>query len=46
MWSATQVPHVLRVMLAMSLGVDEQKIRVVAPDVGGGFGGIAHGGGC
>lgn len=39
MWSATQVPHVLRVMLAMSLGVDEQKVRVVAPDVGGGFGG-------
>ncbi|GDY30220.1 xanthine dehydrogenase family protein molybdopterin-binding subunit [Gandjariella thermophila] len=39
MWSATQVPHILRLMLAMTLGVPEQKIRVIAPDVGGGFGG-------
>ncbi|GAB97547.1 carbon-monoxide dehydrogenase large subunit [Kineosphaera limosa] len=39
MWSATQVPHILRVMLAMVLGVDEAKVRVIAPDVGGGFGG-------
>ncbi|QIZ35676.1 xanthine dehydrogenase family protein molybdopterin-binding subunit [Saccharopolyspora sp. ASAGF58] len=39
MWSATQVPHILRLMLSMSLGVPEQKIRVIAPDVGGGFGG-------
>ena len=38
-YSATQVPHILRTMLAMSLGVDEHKIRVIAPDVGGGFGG-------
>ncbi|MEB3369305.1 xanthine dehydrogenase family protein molybdopterin-binding subunit [Saccharopolyspora mangrovi] len=38
-WSATQVPHILRVMLAMTLGVSESKIRVIAPDVGGGFGG-------
>lgn len=39
MWSATQVPHILRLMLAMTLGVPESKVRVVAPDVGGGFGG-------
>ncbi|GAA0511295.1 carbon-monoxide dehydrogenase large subunit [Saccharopolyspora subtropica] len=39
MWSATQVPHILRLMLAMTLGVPEHKIRVIAPDVGGGFGG-------
>lgn len=39
MWSATQVPHILRVMLAMVTGVPEHKLRVVAPDVGGGFGG-------
>ncbi|GAA4886823.1 xanthine dehydrogenase family protein molybdopterin-binding subunit [Serinicoccus chungangensis] len=39
MWSATQVPHILRLMLAMTLGVDEGKVRVIAPDVGGGFGG-------
>ncbi len=39
LWSATQIPHVLRVLLALSLGVSESKLRVVAPDVGGGFGG-------
>ncbi|RZQ60665.1 xanthine dehydrogenase family protein molybdopterin-binding subunit [Amycolatopsis suaedae] len=39
MWSATQVPHILRLMLAMTLGVPEHKVRVIAPDVGGGFGG-------
>jgi carbon-monoxide dehydrogenase large subunit len=39
MWSATQVPHILRTMLALSLGIPEQKVRVIAPDVGGGFGG-------
>ncbi|GAB3419394.1 xanthine dehydrogenase family protein molybdopterin-binding subunit [Flindersiella endophytica] len=39
MWSATQIPHILRVMLAMVTGTPEHKIRVIAPDVGGGFGG-------
>ena len=39
MWSATQVPHILRLMLSMSLGIPESKVRVIAPDVGGGFGG-------
>src|SRR5699024_2402968 len=39
MWSATQIPHVLRVMLALTLGISESKLRVIAPDVGGGFGG-------
>jgi carbon-monoxide dehydrogenase large subunit len=39
MWSATQIPHILRLMLAITLGVAEHKIRVIAPDVGGGFGG-------
>jgi carbon-monoxide dehydrogenase large subunit len=38
-WSSTQVPHILRVMLAMTLEVPEHKIRVIASDVGGGFGG-------
>ena len=38
-WSATQIPHILRVMLALTLGIPEQKVRVIAPDVGGGFGG-------
>ncbi|GAA4815527.1 xanthine dehydrogenase family protein molybdopterin-binding subunit [Tomitella cavernea] len=39
MWSATQIPHILRLMLAMTLGLPEHKLRVIAPDVGGGFGG-------
>ncbi|MBS4751665.1 xanthine dehydrogenase family protein [Nocardioides sp. zg-ZUI104] len=38
-WSATQVPHILRFAMAASTGVPESKIRVIAPDVGGGFGG-------
>jgi carbon-monoxide dehydrogenase large subunit len=38
-WSATQIPHVLRIMLALTLGLAEHKVRVIAPDVGGGFGG-------
>ncbi|MBA3248726.1 MAG: xanthine dehydrogenase family protein molybdopterin-binding subunit, partial [Geodermatophilaceae bacterium] len=39
MWTSTQVPHILRLMLALTLGVPEHKLRVIAPDVGGGFGG-------
>jgi aerobic carbon-monoxide dehydrogenase large subunit len=38
LWSATQIPHVLRLMLALVTGIPEQNIRVIAPDVGGGFG--------
>ncbi len=38
LWSATQVPHVLRVTLSGVLGMPEAKLRVIAPDVGGGFG--------
>ncbi|SDQ85493.1 xanthine dehydrogenase family protein molybdopterin-binding subunit [Thermostaphylospora chromogena] len=37
-YSATQIPHILRLMLAMVTGIPEHKLRVVAPDVGGGFG--------
>ncbi|GGV66054.1 xanthine dehydrogenase family protein molybdopterin-binding subunit [Streptomyces thermoviolaceus] len=37
-YSATQIPHILRVMLSTVTGVPEHKLRVVAPDVGGGFG--------
>ena len=37
-WSATQVPHILRFALQIVLGFPESKIRVIAPDVGGGFG--------
>jgi aerobic carbon-monoxide dehydrogenase large subunit len=39
LWSATQIPHILRVLLALTCGIPESKLRVIAPDVGGGFGG-------
>ena len=38
-WSSTQIPHILRVLLALVTGIPENNLRVVAPDVGGGFGG-------
>lgn len=39
MYSATQIPHVTRFLLAATTGTPEHLIRVIAPDVGGGFGG-------
>src|SRR5271166_2752732 len=38
LWSATQIPHVLRFALSAFFGIPEQNVRVIAPDVGGGFG--------
>src|SRR5439155_633918 len=38
LWSGTQVPHLARHGLAEILGLAENRIRVIAPDVGGGFG--------
>jgi carbon-monoxide dehydrogenase large subunit len=38
-WTSTQVPHFVRIFTAAVLGIPESKIRVIAPDVGGGFGG-------
>lgn len=38
LWSATQIPHVLRFALTLVTGIPENKLRVIAPDVGGGFG--------
>jgi carbon-monoxide dehydrogenase large subunit len=38
MYSAAQMPHINRAGLAECLGIDQGSIRVVAPDVGGGFG--------
>ena len=37
-WSATQIPHILKTLMALVMGIHEAKIRVIAPDVGGGFG--------
>ena len=34
-WSATQIPHILRVLLALVTGLPENSLRVIAPDVGG-----------
>ncbi|MEJ2320716.1 MAG: molybdopterin-dependent oxidoreductase [Gemmatimonadales bacterium] len=38
LWSTTQIPHLLRTQLAVGLGLPEHSIRVIAPEVGGGFG--------
>ncbi|MBK9180555.1 MAG: molybdopterin-dependent oxidoreductase [Acidimicrobiales bacterium] len=38
LYSATQIPHILKVMTAVTLGLPEHQLRVVAPAVGGGFG--------
>lgn len=38
LWSATQVPHHIRKLVSEQLGLSESSIRVIAPDVGGGFG--------
>jgi carbon-monoxide dehydrogenase large subunit len=36
--SSTQVPHFLRLFLGLQLGISEEKVRAIAPEVGGGFG--------
>src|SRR5438067_5387587 len=38
LWSTSQVPHIARVTLSGVTGIPESKLRVIAPDVGGGFG--------
>ena len=38
LYTSTQVPHLIRTLLPGMIGVSENKLRVVAPDVGGGFG--------
>ncbi|CAN5689248.1 molybdopterin-dependent oxidoreductase [soil metagenome] len=38
-WSSTQIPHLLRTQLSRLLSIAENKLRVIAPEVGGGFGG-------
>ena len=37
-WLSTQSPHLVRADLATAIGFPEHRIRVIAPDVGGGFG--------
>jgi aerobic carbon-monoxide dehydrogenase large subunit len=38
LWSSTQIPHLLRTLLPGMIGLAENKLRIVAPEVGGGFG--------
>ena len=38
LWTSTQIPHLLRTLLPGMIGVPENKMRIVAPEVGGGFG--------
>jgi carbon-monoxide dehydrogenase large subunit len=37
-WSTTQAPHAHRTLYALVAGIPEHKIRIVSPDIGGGFG--------
>jgi carbon-monoxide dehydrogenase large subunit len=39
LWTTTQAPHAHRTLYALVAGLPEHKIRVIAPDIGGGFGG-------
>jgi carbon-monoxide dehydrogenase large subunit len=38
LYSSTQIPHLLRTLVAQMLGLAENRLRVIAPEVGGGFG--------
>ena len=38
LWSSTQIPHILRTYVATTLHLPENRVRVIAPEVGGGFG--------
>jgi carbon-monoxide dehydrogenase large subunit len=37
-WSSTQMPHLVRRQIAAQLDLPEERVRVIAPDIGGGFG--------
>ncbi|MBV9822575.1 MAG: carbon-monoxide dehydrogenase large subunit, partial [Actinobacteria bacterium] len=37
-WATTQAPHAHRTLYALMLGLPEHKIRIISPDIGGGFG--------
>jgi carbon-monoxide dehydrogenase large subunit len=38
LWSTTQAPHAHRTLYALVAGLPEHKIRIISPDIGGGFG--------
>ena len=37
-WTGTQMPHMMRDMIAILLGIEQHRVRVIAPDIGGAFG--------
>jgi aerobic carbon-monoxide dehydrogenase large subunit len=37
-WSSSQIPHLLRNILAATVGLPQHQVRVIVPEVGGGFG--------
>ncbi|HEY6202774.1 MAG TPA: xanthine dehydrogenase family protein molybdopterin-binding subunit [Candidatus Limnocylindria bacterium] len=37
-WTSTQIPHFVQLILSVNLGLSQNKVRVIAPEVGGGFG--------
>src|SRR5436190_4130452 len=37
-WSSTQIPHLLKTQISLLVGLPETAVRVIAPEVGGGFG--------
>src|SRR5919205_3081172 len=38
LWSSTQIPHLMRTQVALMIGIPENRLRVITPEVGGGFG--------
>ena len=38
LWNTTQNPHIVRFIMSLVTGVPEDRLRVIAPEVGGGFG--------
>jgi carbon-monoxide dehydrogenase large subunit len=38
LWTSTQIPHFVQLIVALNLGLGQNKVRVIAPEVGGGFG--------
>lgn len=38
LWTATQIPYLIRTGLADAIGLPENRVRIISPDVGGGFG--------
>lgn len=38
LWSSTQIPHLMRTLVGLMLGLEENRLRVITPEVGGGFG--------